>query len=220
VATHALAMALALLRHLPFYDRDVKAGHWHYLSAGRIGRASNMTLGILGLGRIGKRMAHIGRNVFKRVVACDPYIIDGDFPVYVERVTLEELFAQSDVLSLHVPLTAETRGMVNGRLLDLMPPASMLINTARGAVINIDDLVKTLGENTLDGVALDVLPIEPIAIDHPLARHPRVLLTPHAAFYSIEAEIELRRKAAQNIVSWAQRGRPDYPIVIGSKVPG
>jgi phosphoglycerate dehydrogenase-like enzyme len=220
VATHALAMALALLRHLLLYDRDVKAGNWHYLSAGRIRRASNMTLGILGLGRIGKRMAHIGRNVFKRVVACDPYIIDGDFPAYVERVTLEELFAQSDALSLHVPLTAETRGMVNGPLLDLMQPASMLINTARGAVINIDDLVKTLGREKLDGVALDVLPNEPIPIDHPLARHPRVLLTPHAAFYSIEAEIDLRRKAAQNIVSWAQRGRPDYHIVKGSKLPG
>jgi phosphoglycerate dehydrogenase-like enzyme len=219
VATHALAMALALLRHLPFYDRDVKAGNWHYLSAGPIGRASNMTLGILGLGRIGKRMAHIGRNVFKRVIACDPYIIDGDFPAYVERVTLDELFAQSDALSLHVPLTAETRGMVNGRLLDLMPSASVLINTARGAVINIDDLLKILAEAKLDGVALDVLPVEPVPDGHPLATHPRVLLTPHAAFYSIEAEIELRCKAAQNVVSWAQRGRPDYPIVKGSKLP-
>jgi D-3-phosphoglycerate dehydrogenase len=165
-------------------------------------------------------MAHVSRNVFKRVIACDPYIIDGDFPAYVERVTLEELFAQGDTISLHVPLTEETRGMVNRRLLDLMQPASILINTARGAVINIDDLLKTLSEEKLDGVALDVVPNEPIAIDHPLTRHPRVLLTPHAAFYSIEAEIELRRKAAQNIVSWAQRGQPDYSIVKGTKLPG
>lgn len=219
VATHALAMALALLRHLPFYDRDVKAGNWHYLSPGRIRRTGNLTLGILGLGRIGKRLAHIGRNCFKRVVACDPYIIDGDFPAYVERVTLEELFGQSDALSLHVPLNAETRGMVNGRLLQLMPPGSVLVNTARGAVVNVDDLLAILGEGRLDGVALDVLPTEPIAIDHPLALHPRVLLSPHAAFYSIEAEIELRRKAALNIVAWAQRGRPDYPVVKGSKLP-
>ena len=76
-----------------------------------------MTLGIVGLGRIGKRMAHIGRNVFKRVVACDPYIIDGDFPAFVERRGLAELFAESDVVSLHVPLNAETRGMIDAKVL-------------------------------------------------------------------------------------------------------
>jgi phosphoglycerate dehydrogenase-like enzyme len=220
VATHALAMTLALLRHLPFYDRDVKAGNWHYLSAGRIRRASNMSFGILGLGRIGKRTAHIGRNVFKRVIACDPYLIDGDFPAYVERVTLEELFAQSDALSLHVPLNAETRGLVDARLLGLMPPGSVLVNTARGAVLNTSDLLAALNEGRLDAAAIDVLPTEPIAVDHPLARHSRVLLTPHAAFYSTEAEIELRRKAALNIVHWMQRGRPDYPVVEGRKLPG
>src|SRR5450830_198594 len=83
VATHALAMTLTLLRHIAFYDRDVRAGHWHYTSPGKMQRVGNLTLGILGLGRIGKRMAHIGRNCFRRVIACDPYIIDGDFPAFV-----------------------------------------------------------------------------------------------------------------------------------------
>ena len=87
VATHALALALALVRNIVAYHRDIQAGKWHYLSSGPLRRVGDMTLGIVGLGRIGKRMAHVGRNVFRRVVACDPYIIDGDFPAYVERRT-------------------------------------------------------------------------------------------------------------------------------------
>ena len=86
VATHALALALALdPQHRRLPSRHRTPGHWHYLSSGTLRRASDMTLGIVGLGRIGKRMAHISRNVFRRVVACDPYLIDGDFPAYVER---------------------------------------------------------------------------------------------------------------------------------------
>jgi D-3-phosphoglycerate dehydrogenase len=82
VATHALALALALIRNIVAYHRDIEAGQWHYLSSGPLRRAGDMTLGIVGLGRIGKRMAHVSRNVFKRVVACDPYLIDGDFPAF------------------------------------------------------------------------------------------------------------------------------------------
>jgi D-3-phosphoglycerate dehydrogenase len=150
------------------------------------------------------------------VIACDPYIIDGDFPAYVERVKLEELFAQADAISLHVPLTNETRGMVNASLLGLMKPGSVLVNTARGAVVNIDDLLAVLEEGRLDGAALDVLPIEPPAVDSRIVQHPRVLLTPHAAFYSVIAEQELRRKAAQNLIDWARNGRPSYVVISGA----
>lgn len=127
VATHALAMTLALVRHLAIYDRDVKAGHWHYLSAGKIRRASLITVGILGLGRIGKRYAALARECFARVIACDPYLSDADFPSYVPRVSLTKLFEQSDAVSLHVPLNDETRGMVNASLLARMPPGSVSI---------------------------------------------------------------------------------------------
>lgn len=215
VATHALAMALALLRHLPFYDRDVKAGHWHYLSPGRIRRAAGLTVGILGLGRIGKRFAHLARNCFARVIACDPYLIDGDFPAYVERVTQQQLFEGAHVISLHVPLTAETRGLVNDSLLGRVRPGTILVNTARGAVVDIDALLMALDAGHVAAAGLDVLPTEPVSADHRLARHPHVLLTPHAAFYSDESEIELRRKAALNIVQWAQSGRPAYVVVAG-----
>jgi D-3-phosphoglycerate dehydrogenase len=219
VATHALALALAMMRNIVAYHRDVNAGTWHYLSPGRIRRAGNMTLGIVGLGRIGKRMAHIGRNVFKRVIACDPYIIDGDFPAYVERGVLAEVFAQSDVVSLHVPLNAETRGMIDAAVLSHLKPGSFLVNTARGAVVDVDAALAALDRGTLAGLALDVLPVEPVPAGSKLLGHPRVILTPHAAFYSIEAERELRRKAAQNIITYLKTGRPEYVVVAGTRKP-
>lgn len=219
VATHALALALAMLRNIVAYNRDVNAGTWHYLSPGRLRRAGDMTLGIVGLGRIGKRMAHIGRNVFRRVIACDPYLIDGDFPAYVERGVLADVFAQSDVVSLHVPLTAETRGMIDAGVLARMRPGSFLVNTARGAVVDVDAALAALDSGTLAGLALDVLPVEPVPAGSRLLGHPRVVLTPHAAFYSVEAERELRRKAAQNIITYLQTGRPEYVVVAGTRRP-
>ncbi|WP_151637515.1 C-terminal binding protein [Noviherbaspirillum aerium] len=217
VATHALAMTLSLLRHIAFYDRDIKAGIWHYTSAGKMRRVGDMTLGIVGLGRIGKRMAHLARNSFRRVIACDPYIIDGDFPPYVERVTLQDLFSQADAVSLHVPLNEETRDMIDAPLLSRMKAGGVLVNTSRGAVVDIDALLDALDARGLDGAALDVLPVEPPDIDARIVRHPRVLLTPHAAFYSEVAGEELRRKAAQNLIDWKRNGRPTYVVVQGEK---
>ena len=215
VATHALAMALSLVRHLPFYDRDVRASNWHYMSAGRLRRPANLTLGLLGMGRIGTRMAHISRSIFGRRMACDPYVGAERFPEGVERVSLDALFREADIVSLHVPLNEETRGIANARMLGLMKRGSWLVNTARGAVANLDDVLAAVDSGVLDGAALDVLPQEPPAADHPLLRHPRVLLSPHAAFYSTEGETELRRKAAQNLVDWARTGRPTYVVVEG-----
>jgi len=220
VATHALALVLALIRNVVAYHSDIRAGRWHYLSSGKLKRAGEMTLGIVGLGRIGKRMAHVSRNVFKRVLACDPYLIDGDFPAYVERAAdLAGLFAASDVVSIHAPLNDETRGMIDADVLGRMRPGSYIVNTARGAIVDIDDLLAALDSGILAGVGLDVLPVEPIPAESPLLGHPKVILTPHAAFFSVQAEIELRRKAAQNIVTWLKAGRPDYVVVAGSRRP-
>ncbi|HEV7413719.1 MAG TPA: C-terminal binding protein [Casimicrobiaceae bacterium] len=217
VATHALALGLALIRNVVAYNRDIAGGHWHYLSSGRIRRASELTLGIVGLGRIGKRMAHVSRNVFRRVVACDPYLIDGDFPAYVERAALANLFEQCDLVSLHVPLNDETRSIVDATMLSRMRPGSYLVNTARGALVDVDDLLAAVDSGILAGAALDVLPVEPVAADSRLLGHPKVILTPHAAFYSVQAETELRRKAAQNIVTWLKTGRPEYVVVAGTR---
>ena len=220
VATHALALALALVRNIVAYHRDIQAGRWHYLSPGPVRRASELTLGILGLGRIGKRMAYLGRNAFRRVIACDPYLIDGDFPAYVERAAdAGSLFAASDLVSIHTPLTAETRGMVGRALFERMGPGSWLVNTARGGIVDTDDLLAALDGGILAGAGLDVLPVEPVPADSRLLGHPKVILTPHAAFFSVQSEVELRRKAAQNIVTWLQHGRPDYVVVAGSRRP-
>lgn len=220
VATHALALSLALIRNVVAYNRDIHAGTWSFLSSGTLRRPREMTLGVVGLGRIGKRMAHISRESFRRVVAYDPFLIDGDFPSYVERVrSLEDLAKASDVVSIHTPLTSQTRGLIDARFLAALPDGAYLVNTARGAVVDVDAVVAALDREKLAGAALDVLPAEPVPRDSRLLNHPRVILTPHAAFYSVEAERELRRKAAQNLVSWLATGRPDYVVAQGSRKP-
>jgi len=219
VATHALALALALVRNVVAWNRDVQAGVWHYTSAGPVRRAADLTLGVVGLGRIGKRMAHVSRNVFREVIACDPHIIDGDFPAYVGRVSLDDLFARADVVSLHVPLNDETRRMIGAAQFARMKPGSYLVNTARGAVLDVDAALAALDAGKLAGLGLDVLPVEPVAADSPLVTHPKVILTPHSAFFSAASEIELRRKAAQNLVTWLRTGRPDYVVAAGTRRP-
>lgn len=215
VALHALAMIMSLRRHLPQHDANIRKGVWSTHAAGPVPRMSGTTLGVLGYGRIGSRFAFYAHSMFKRVIVCDPYCIDGDFAPYIERVSLDELFSQADAISLHTPLTDETRGIVNARLLDLMKPGSTLVNTSRGAVVKIEDLIPRLSK--FDGVGLDVLPVEPVQRDSALLNAPNVILSPHAAYFSLEAETELRRKAAQNVVSWMTKGRPDYVVMAGTK---
>ena len=217
VALHALALAMSLLRHLPQYDADIRAGTWDAHATGACKRLGNLTVGVLGYGRIGSRFAYFAHTMFKNVIACDPYRIEGDFAPYVEPVSMEELFKRADVISIHTPLNDETRGMVDARYLDLMRPGSYLVNTARGAIINIDDLASRVAH--FDGIGLDVLPVEPIPRDSPLLKARNTILTPHSAYYTTEAARELRRKAAQNIVTWMRTGRPDYPVVQGNRKP-
>jgi phosphoglycerate dehydrogenase-like enzyme len=215
MAEITIGLMISLARKLPQADQYVRQGKWPAATFPLQAELNGKTLGILGLGRIGKRMSYVARNVFGPVMACDPYLIDGDFPAYVRRVSKEELFRRADVVSLHVPLNDETRGLVDARLLSLMKPGSYLVNTSRGAVVKVEDVVAAVDSGRLDGAALDVLPTEPPAADDAILRHPRILLTPHAAFYSVEGERELRRKAAQNLIDWAATGRPPYVVVEG-----
>jgi phosphoglycerate dehydrogenase-like enzyme len=218
VATHALALALASIRNIVAYNRDIGAGKWDFLSSGPLRRPGELALGVVGLGRIGKRMAHVSRNVFKRIIAYDAYLIDGDFPPYVERMrSLADLAGQSDIVSLHTPLTNETRGMIGADFFAAAKRGLTLVNTSRGAVVHLPDLVAALETGIVAGAALDVLPVEPVPRDSPLISDP--ILTPHAAFFSVEAEQELRNKAVQNIVSWLRHGRPDYPVTVGTRIP-
>jgi D-3-phosphoglycerate dehydrogenase len=219
VSSHAFAMMLAVIRNIVRWNADVKAGTWHYTSAGKVPRLTDMTVGVLGLGRIGKRFAHIARNTFGQVIAHDPNLIEGDFPAYVRPVTLEHLFEQSDAISIHCLLNDDTRGLVGAHLLRRMKPGSYLVNTARGGVIDLAGLTEVVAEGRLAGVGLDVLPTEPVQAGHPLLADPRVIFSPHSAFYSVASEVELRRKAASNLVQWLATGRPGYPVVVGTKQP-
>jgi D-3-phosphoglycerate dehydrogenase len=215
VALHAVAMLLALLRNVAGHDREVRAGHWDYHLGGQLRRPSSLTLGVVGLGRIGRMAAERAGPWFGAVVGYDPYLADSNWPTGLERLGLEELFACSSAITLHLPLTESTRGLVGTDLLGRMPSGSYLVNTARGGLIDPDALLEALDTGKLAGAALDVLPEEPPPQDHPLLTHPRALITPHVAWYSAEAEVELRRKAAQNIVDWRQTGRPTYAVVEG-----
>jgi D-3-phosphoglycerate dehydrogenase / 2-oxoglutarate reductase len=215
VALQAVAMLLALLRNVAGHDREVRAGHWDYHLGGQLRRPSSLTLGVVGLGRIGRLVAERAAPWFGTVVGYDPYLTDVEWPNGTERLGLEDVFARSSAITLHLPLTEDTRGLVGTELLGRMPSGSYLVNTSRGGLVDLDALVEALDSGQLAGAALDVLPEEPPPKDHPLLTHPRALITPHVAWYSAEAEVELRRKAAQNIVDWARTGRPTYAVVEG-----
>jgi D-3-phosphoglycerate dehydrogenase len=215
VALHAVAMLLALLRNLAGHDREVRAGRWDHRLGGRLPRPGSLTLGVVGLGRIGRMTLERAAPWFGSCVGYDPHLPDDAWPAGAERLGLEELFARSDVVTLHLPLTRETRGLVDADLLARMPPGSYLVNTARGGLVDPDAVLAALDDGRLAGVALDVLPEEPPPVGTPLLAHPRALVTPHVAWYSVDAEVELRRKAAENVVEWARTGRPTYPVVEG-----
>ena len=187
-----------------------------------LARPRELTLGIVGLGRIGKRMAHISAKRFKRVVAFDPYLIDGDFPSYVERAPRWKHWrAAADVVSLHTPLNdADPRHHRRAIRSRAMRRAGYLVNTARGAVVDVDAVLAALDTWHCRGAALDVLPVRAgAARGRGCSRHPRVILTPHAAFYSVEAERELRRKAAQNLVTLARHRTARLRRRAGTRTP-
>jgi D-3-phosphoglycerate dehydrogenase / 2-oxoglutarate reductase len=212
VSAHAIALALAQLRNL-FRHRDaVLTGEWRYQAEYPIQRLSNLTLGILGLGRIGKASAKKGRGLGMRVIAHDPYIDEDEFVVAgVERVDWQELLAESDVLTLHVPLTAETRKIVNAEALALMKPTAYLVNTARGDVIDIDAMVAAVKAGTIAGAGLDVLPTEPPPPGHQILHDDRIIITPHIGWASMEAGHDVKIRGAEDVVRAILGKAPKYP---------
>jgi D-3-phosphoglycerate dehydrogenase / 2-oxoglutarate reductase len=209
VALHATSLILALIRHLPGFDRAVRAGRWHYRATGSVVSGVDLTLGVFGLGRIGRVVAERAGPWFGRVIAHDPHLADGHG---VELVGPDELFASADVVSVHVPLTPETDGAVDRRRLRLLGPGGYLVNTSRGAVVRLQDLVDALDAGELRGAALDVQPEEPPPPGHPVLSHEGVVLTPHVAWYSEAAEADLRQQAAENVLAWA-RGAPQNLVL-------
>lgn len=221
VPTHALAMALSLVRHLPFHDRVIRSGTWHFAHAGEVETVSLSTIGIVGMGRLGRHVASLAGPLFGRVVGYDPLLPDQHWPEGVERLELDEVFAQAHVVTLHLPVTAETHNMVNRDLISKARAGGIyLVNTARGGLVDLDDLVAALDAGQIKGVALDVMPVEPPRMDHPILHHPRALITPHAAWYSRTSMQDLRAKYAQNIAIWAASGEAPNAVVRGRKLSG
>ncbi len=193
---HAAAMALSLVRHLPFYDRSVRERRWDYEEPGVLRRTHNMTFGLLGCGRIGQQAARSAAPSFGKVIAYDPYMPAEAFPDWIERAeTKEALFEQANVVSLHSPLTEETKHIVNADLLAHMQRGSFIVNASRGALIDPLALLDALDSGQLGGAGLDVFEVEPPNPDDPLLHHPRTVVSPHAAYYSVEADEEGRSRA-------------------------
>jgi D-3-phosphoglycerate dehydrogenase / 2-oxoglutarate reductase len=217
VAAHAFAGVMAGARHLKQYDALSARGTWDYLATGPVHRLSSLTIGVLGLGRIGRTLAAGAAPWFGTVVAYDPALPDESWPEGVERVGLDELFRRSDILSLHLPLNDETRHIADARRLRLMPRGAILVNTARGGLVDERALHAALESGHLALAAVDTWTDEPVPAGHPLVGHPKVIATPHAAWYSQEAEEEVRRRAALNVATWARTGKPDHAVVTGTR---
>lgn len=221
VADTAIGALLTLSRGTHFLNhRCQRTGSpWTYALAAPLYRLRGRVLGIIGLGRIGTAAALRGKALGMDVVYYDPYVASGCDKALGIRVadSLEELLSQSNIVSLHCPLSDETRHLINDATLRLMPPGSIVINTARGGVVDALAVLRGLEQGRLLGAALDVLEQEPPAEDHPLLvawrdpSHPafeRLLLTPHAAFYCEEGLLEMRRKGSENCLRVLQGKSP------------
>ena len=225
VADHTIALLLTIVRGIPAYVDSVReAGNrWEWLAAGRLDRIQGRTLGIVGLGRIGTAVALRAKAFGIDVAFHDPYTRDGmERALGLRRVAvLDDLLAQADFLSLHTPLTDETRGMVNAGFLSKVKQGAFLVNTSRGGVLDANALEFALREGRIAAAALDVLPTEPPDPELPLIKawrngedwiKHRLVVTPHSAFYSEQGEVDMRVKAALTVREVLD-GRPPRNVV-------
>jgi D-3-phosphoglycerate dehydrogenase / 2-oxoglutarate reductase len=206
VAAHALALALALLRAVPAGERAVRSGEWtggEYFHALR--RPSTLRAGVVGLGRIGRRMAAHLEALGMAVAGYDPIArVEG----IAQVGSLEELLRRSDLVSLHLPLTDDTRHLIDRERLALMPEGSVLVNTARGGLVDQAALLDALDRGPLAGAGIDVFEEEPLGTGHPLAGRDDVVLSPHVGYFSVEAIAEARRNTVESVVAAVTGGEP------------
>lgn len=213
VSDHALALILSLVRRVAILDRSVRAGGWDLAPARPIHRLRGRTLGLVGFGRIARRLAEKTAPIGFRVVAFDPFVPDEAMRAAgAEPGDLQTVLATSDVVSVHAPLMPETRHLIGSAELAMMRAGAFLVNTSRGPLIDLDALRAFLDTGYLGGVALDVLETEPPDPDDVLLRHPDVIVTPHAGFYSEEATVEQQRKAAEQVIAALAGETPVYAV--------
>ncbi len=210
VSDHALALLLSLARKVTFYDRAIKSGVYDLQAHTPLYRVRGRTLGIVGFGKIGRALYRKATGLGLKVIVFDPYVDRASLAGFeAELVSFAGLLERSDYISIHVPLTAETRALFDAAALRKMKPMSFLINTSRGSVIDGAALLEALDQGVIAGAALDVLPQEPPDLADPLLRHPRTIITPHAAFNSEESLIDLRETAAAQMAAVLSGKRPD-----------
>jgi D-3-phosphoglycerate dehydrogenase len=207
VAEHALALLLALARKVAFYHHETKQGRYALQAGPKLRRIEGQTLGIVGLGNIGRKLAEkcvpLGLRVLATTRSRRQPLPD------VRLVELDELLAESDYVSLHLPMTAETKHLIGAAQLARMKPSAYLINTARGGLIDTAALAGALADGRLAGAALDVQDPEPPDLAQPPYNDPRVIITPHAAFVSEESLANLRQRVARQVVDRLQGRRPE-----------
>jgi D-3-phosphoglycerate dehydrogenase len=213
VSTHAVALLLAYARRIPSLVESTRRGSWDKMFVRPIQRLRGQTLGLVGFGRIGQAVADKARGFGLAIIVYDPYVEAQKLEALgVRPVDLETLLRTSDYISLHAPLTDSNQHIINAQALAQMKPTAFLINTARGALIDEDALVKALRDRQIAGAALDVFAVEPPAPDHPLLREERAMITPHIAWYSEAANHDVRVRGAEEVVRVLRGERPNYPV--------
>jgi D-3-phosphoglycerate dehydrogenase len=211
VADHTIAMLLAFARGLLPSVLATNSGNWK-APRERMHRLQGRSLALIGVGRIGRRVAARAQTLGLDVTAYDPYVKQWDLPGVRRADSLATALEAADFVSLHAPLTAQNHHLITDDTLAMMKRKPLLINTARGGLVDLAAVTAALDRGDLAGVALDVFEIEPLAADHPLRTDPRALITPHTAYYSIESEVELKRRAAEEIARAIRGEAPRCPV--------
>ena len=195
VAEHTMALMLACGRKVAFYDRAVRAGRWEVPPGKPIFRLAGRTLGLIGFGNIARQVAVRAAAFGMRILFTDPVVEEGQFEIPGKKTDLRALLSESDFISLHPPLTAQTRKMINDAALSQMRPTAFLVNCSRGPVVDTDALVRALDAKKIAGCALDTTDPEPLPDAHPLRGRENVIINPHVAWYSEQAMVGLQSGA-------------------------
>jgi D-3-phosphoglycerate dehydrogenase / 2-oxoglutarate reductase len=214
MADSTIALVLALLRGVVALDRTVRQGMWDDHLAGPLLRLQGTRLGVVGFGRIGRAVAQRALALGMEVWAADAVVAPREISAAgVRPVGLDELLRSCQAVTLHVPLTPETTGMIGRHELSLMPQGAFLVNTARYALVDEAALVAALESGALGGAALDVLSVEPPTASRPAPRHPRLIVTPHSAWYSLDSEREVYRRSTLAVLAVLEGREPDGAVV-------
>lgn len=213
VSDHAMALLLALARKITLSDRLVRSGTWDVRPIVPLHRLEGRVVGLIGFGNIPRALVPKAKAFGLSVITHDPYVsTDALASSGVANVSLDELLSRSDFVSVHAPLTPATRGLMNAAAFARMKKGACLINTARGPLVDETALVAALDSGQLGGAALDVVVNEPLTGESPLAGRDNVILTPHTAYYSVEALEELQTKCASDVARVLSGENPKYPI--------